>query len=86
MAATLKAGLIFFGLGLLGFLAVFTVVGPLGPCANESQVASLVIGLAGTGIGGLLCLVSLPVVLLGKYKKRGTDAGISLTGEQSGPS
>jgi hypothetical protein len=73
MVATVKAGLIFFGLGLLGFLAVFTVVGPLRPCANESQVAALVIG-------------SLPGVLLRKYKKRGTDAGISLTGEQSGPS
>jgi hypothetical protein len=64
MVATLEAGLIFFGLGLRSFLAVFTIVG-----ANKSQVAALVIGLAGTGIGGLICLVSLPVVLLHKMPK-----------------
>jgi len=30
MVATLEAGPIFFGLGLRGFLALFTLVGPLG--------------------------------------------------------
>jgi hypothetical protein len=81
MTRTLKVGLVVLGLGLLGFLCVFTVLGPLGPCASDSQAAALFLGLAGSGIGGLICLVALPGVLLAKYKARAADTSSPPRGE-----
>ncbi len=81
MGVALKIGLVLVGLGFLGFLAVFTVLGPLGPCASDSQAAALLIGLAGTGIGGLMCLVTLPVYLVRRHKTRSAASSLTLLGE-----
>jgi hypothetical protein len=36
------------------------------------------LGWALTGIGVLMCVISLPVVLVNKYKARGASDGLSL--------
>jgi hypothetical protein len=78
MAATaLKFGLVILGLGLLSFIVLLTAMGPLGPCARDDQVTAVLLGFAGTGIGGLMCLISLPVMLFQKHRARGVDPGLS---------
>lgn len=83
MGITLKIGLGLVGLGFLCFLSLFTVLGPLGSCASESQTAALFLGLTGVVIGGLLCLVSLPGVLIERYKARRVGGNVLLFGERS---
>jgi hypothetical protein len=66
----LKFGLVTLGLGLLCFLVLYGVYGGVGPCALPGQLTTILLGISFTGIGGLVCLVSLPVVLVRKYKTR----------------
>jgi hypothetical protein len=68
--ALVKFGLAALGLGLLSFLVLMVAMGGIGPCVGSGQVAALILGLAGTGIGGLVLLVSLPAVLVRRHKAR----------------
>jgi hypothetical protein len=79
-----KFGLIALGLGLLSFLVLVIAMGGIGPCVGTGQVATLILGLAGTGIGGLVLLVSLPVVLIRKHKARGVGSNLSIFDKQAG--
>jgi hypothetical protein len=63
-----KFGVLVLAAGLLSFLALFVATGGIGPCASTGQMLLLLLGLLGTGIGGLVLLFSLPVVLVRKYK------------------
>jgi uncharacterized membrane protein len=74
----LKFGLIILGLGLVCFLVLVTELGGIGPCTGLRQILTLLVGWALTGIGGLTCVISLPVVLVNKYKARGANDGLSL--------
>jgi hypothetical protein len=67
---SVRFGLAVLGLGLLSFLVLAVATGGIGPCASNGQMLALFLGLAGTGIGGLVLLVSLLVVLVRKYKAR----------------
>jgi hypothetical protein len=80
MSSLLKLGLVAAGLGLLCFVGLYAVYGGIGPCALPGQFETLLLGVVFTGIGGLFCLVSLPVVLVRKYKNR-TSSGFSLFGQ-----
>jgi hypothetical protein len=80
MAFALKIGAALFAVGLVSFFTLATVLGGVGSCANGSQILAVVLGMAGTGIGGAICLVSLPVILFRKYKSRSIgDVATSLT-------
>ena len=74
----IKYGLAFIGLGLLSFLLLVTAMGGMGPCATDGQAAALLLGFAGIGIGGLICLVSVPVVIVRKFKARNIGSNPSL--------
>jgi hypothetical protein len=76
-AKALKFGLIILGLGVLSFIALLAAMGPLGPCARGDQEMAVLLGFAGTGIGGLMCLISLPAILFQKHKARGVEPGLS---------
>jgi hypothetical protein len=76
MSSLLKTGLKILGLGLLGFLA-FAWMG-MGPCATGLDVLSLLLGIAGTGIGSVMCLISLPVLLVRRHKARDAATSLSL--------
>jgi hypothetical protein len=79
MALTaLKFGLVILGLGLICFLVVVTALGGIRPCTGLSQILTYLLGWMLTGIGGVLCVISLPVVLVDKYKARGASDGLSL--------
>jgi hypothetical protein len=60
--AALKFGFVALGLGLLCYLVLYAVYGGMGPCALPGQLEILLLGLALTGVGGLVCLVSIPMV------------------------
>jgi hypothetical protein len=77
--AAVRFGLAALGLGLLSFLGLFVATGGIGPCATDGQMTALLLGVAGTGIGGLVCLVSLPIVLIRKYKARGVGSTLSIS-------
>jgi hypothetical protein len=66
--SAVKFGTLVLGLGLLSFLVLFVATGGIGPCASTGQMLLLILGLVGTGIGGLVLLFSLPIVLVRKYK------------------
>ena len=70
MAFALKFGAALLAVGLVSFFILATVLGGLGSCANGSQIMALALGMVGTGIGGAVCLVSLPVILFRKFKSR----------------
>jgi hypothetical protein len=70
MAFALKFGAALFGVGLVSFFTLATALGGVGSCSNGSQIIALALGMVGTGMGGAICLVSLPVVLFRKYKSR----------------
>ena len=79
MATTgVKFGLAALGIGLLSFLALVVVTGGIGPCASTGQMMTLLLGLAGTGIGGSVFLVCLPVVLVRRYKARSAGSTLSI--------
>jgi hypothetical protein len=66
--AAAKFGIAVLGLGLISLLILVAATGGIGPCASTGQMLLLLLGLAGTGIGGLALLISLPIVLMRKYK------------------
>jgi hypothetical protein len=74
----LKFGVIILGLGQICFLVLVTALGGIGPCTGLGQILTLLSAWALTGIGGLTCLISLPIVLVDKYKVRGASDGLSL--------
>ena len=80
MNHALKFGVVTLGLGLLCWVIQYAVYGGLGPCARPGQLETLLLGIGFTGIGGLVSLVSLPVVLVKKYKTR-TSSELSLFDE-----
>ena len=63
-----KFGVAALVVGLLSFVLLFLATDGMGPCASDAQVALALLGLAGTGIGGVVLLVSAPIVLIRKYK------------------
>jgi hypothetical protein len=73
MTRALKYGLVILGMGLLCIVVQFVVYGGMGPCALPGQLEILLLGIAFTGIGGSISLVSLPVVLVKKYRARTTS-------------
>ena len=78
MYAALKFGFVALGLGLLCYLVLYAVYGGMGPCALPGQLEILLLGLALTGVGGLVCLVSIPMVLVKKYRARTASSARSL--------
>jgi hypothetical protein len=64
--------------GLLSFLILFVATGAIGPCAGTGQELLLLLGLLGTGLGGLVLLFSLPVVLVRKYKTQRQPNSLNL--------
>jgi hypothetical protein len=74
----LKFGLTILGLGLTCFLVFVTTLAGIGPCTDLSQILTLLLGRALTGVGGLMCVISLPVVVVSKYKARGGSDGLSM--------
>lgn len=78
MSTAVKIGLAALALGLLSFTGLAVAMGGLGPCASSGQMRALLLGIAGTGIGGLTLLITLPVVLVRKYKTRHVDNSLHL--------
>ena len=72
-----KIGLRTVGLGLVCFVLIGTVMGPLGPCAGDGQSLVLLIGSVLLGIGGLGCLLALPISLFERYRARGASSRLS---------
>jgi hypothetical protein len=68
-SAAAKFGAVSLGLGLLTFLLLLTVWGGVGPCTDLSQVVLLILALAGSLVGGAVLLVSLPTVIVRRYKE-----------------
>lgn len=68
--SAVKVGMLVLGLGLLSILALFVATGRIGLCASTGQMLLLILGLVGTGTGGLVLLFSLPIVLVRKYKEQ----------------
>jgi hypothetical protein len=80
MAFALKFGAALVGVGLLSFFTLATALGGLGSCASGSQIIALALGIVGTGIGGAICVVSVPVILFRKYRSRSIgEVATSLT-------
>jgi hypothetical protein len=68
-SAAVKFGAASLGLGLLAFLVMVAVWGGVGPCTDLSQLVLLILALAGSLVGGAVLLVSLPAVMVRKYKE-----------------
>ena len=68
-SAAVKFGAVSLGLGLLAFLVMVAVWGGVGPCTDLSQLVLLILALAGSMVGGAILLVSLPTVILRRYKE-----------------
>ena len=74
--AAMRFGAAPLGLGLLSFLVLESVWGGIGPCTDLSQFLLLILTVAGMFIGGGVLLISLPVVVLRRYKEdKAVDAG-----------
>jgi hypothetical protein len=67
--AVVKFGAASLALGLFAFVVLLAVWGGLGPCTDISQVVFLVLALGGILIGCAVLLVSLPGVLVRRYKE-----------------
>ena len=81
VAKALRIGLAVLGLGALCFAAIYGVYGGLGPCALPGQLELLLLGIGLTGIGALVCLISLPWLLIRRYRRRDSGgADLSLLG------
>lgn len=65
-----KFGAASLALGLFAFLVLLAVWGGVGPCTDISQVVFLVLALGGILIGFAVLVVSLPGVLVRRYKQR----------------
>lgn len=66
--AVVKFGAASLALGLFAFVVLLAVWGGVGPCTEISQVLFLVLALGGILIGCAVLLVSLPGVLVRRYK------------------
>jgi hypothetical protein len=67
--AAMKFGAASLALGLFAFVVLVAVWGGVGPCTDISQVVFLILALGGILIGGAVLLVSLPGVLVRRYKE-----------------
>ena len=65
----MKFGAVSLGLGLLSFVLLVAVWGGIGPCTDLSQLVLLILALAGSLVGGAVLLVSLPAVIVRRYKE-----------------
>ena len=65
----MKFGAASLALGLFAFVVLLVVWGGVGPCTDISQVMFLVLALGGILIGSAVLLVSLPAVLVRRYKE-----------------
>jgi hypothetical protein len=75
-SAGVKFGAVFLGLGLLALVVLESVWGGVGPCTDISQLVLLILAFAGIAIGGGILLISLPAVIVRRYKEnRFGDAG-----------
>ncbi len=72
-SAALKFGAVSLGLGLLTFVLLVAVWGGVGPCTDLSQLVLLILASGGMLIGGAVLLVSLPVVIVRRYKENIAD-------------
>jgi hypothetical protein len=68
-SAALKFGAISMGLGFLAFVLLVAVWGGVGPCTDMRQLVLLLLAVAGILIGGGIFLISLPVVVVRRYKR-----------------
>jgi len=71
--AAVKFGGASLALGLFAFVVLVAVWGGVGPCTDISQVVFLILALGGILIGGAVLLVSLPGVLVRRYKENIAD-------------
>ena len=67
--AAVRFGAISLGLGLFAFVVMVAVWGGVGPCTDISQLVLLILALAGILIGGGVLLISLPVMVVRRYKE-----------------
>jgi hypothetical protein len=72
-SAAVKFGAISLGLGLLTFVLLVAVWGGVGPCTDLSQLVLLILASGGMLVGGAVLLVSLPVVIVRRYKENIAD-------------
>ena len=68
-SAAVKFGAVSLGLALLSFVLLVAVWGGIGPCTDLSQLVLLILALAGSLVGGAVLLVSLPAVIVRRYKE-----------------
>jgi len=71
--AAVKFGAVSLVLGLLTFVLLLAVWGGVGPCTDLSQLLVLILASGGMLIGGAVLLVSLPVVIVRRYKENIAD-------------
>ena len=68
-AAAVKFGAVSLGLGLFAFVVMLAVWGGIGPCTDMSQLVLFILALAGILIGGGVLLISIPAVVVRRYKE-----------------
>ncbi len=69
-----KFGLAMLGVGVICFVALFAVLGPLGPCLNEPQSAALFGGLLFLAGGAITTLVAVLVHFYSRRQRSHPDA------------
>jgi hypothetical protein len=64
-----KFGVALLVLGLLAFAILVAVWGGVGPCTDIRQIILLFLAVTGILIGGGVLILSLPMVVVRRYKK-----------------
>jgi hypothetical protein len=68
-STAVKFGAVSLGLGLLAFVVLVAAWGGVGPCTDMRQLVLLVLALAGVLIGGAILLISLPMLVVQRYRE-----------------